>query len=153
MVALVRRPTCAGIALAAAAVIGLLAGSWLPRRRQWVVAALACLTGLVATTVTIVTGQTQTVFSKAFAVDIATDLGRLMVLAALLLVLAMSVETVHGHRRETEYYILLLLTALGTLAMIGANDLLMLFAAYLLASVPPTRWPGSPRTRQAPRPR
>ncbi|MEU9602519.1 NADH-quinone oxidoreductase subunit N [Streptomyces sp. NPDC048109] len=127
------------LALVGAAVIGLLAGSWLPRRRQWLIAALAaaaCITGLAATAVTMATGREQSVFSQAFAVDTATDTGRLIVLGALLLVIAMSVETVRGHKRETEYWVLLLLTGAGTLALIGANDLLMLFAAYLLASIP-----------------
>ncbi|UYQ60170.1 NADH-quinone oxidoreductase subunit N [Streptomyces peucetius] len=127
------------LALAAAAVLGLLAGSWLPRRRQWAVAVLAaaaCAAGLTATAVTMATDSRQTVFSHAFAVDTATNAGRLIVLGALLLVIAMSVETVRGHRRETEYWVLLLLTGLGTLALTGANDLLTLFAAYLLASVP-----------------
>ncbi|MEU4985863.1 NADH-quinone oxidoreductase subunit N [Streptomyces anthocyanicus] len=127
------------LALLGAAVIGLLTGSWLPRRRQWIVAALAavaCAVGLVAAAVTMTTDREQTVFSAAFAVDTATDVGRLIVLAALLLIIGMSVETVRGHKRETEYWVLLLLTGAGTLALIGANDLLMLFAAYLLASIP-----------------
>ncbi|MFJ9716958.1 NADH-quinone oxidoreductase subunit N [Streptomyces sp. NPDC101213] len=127
------------IALLGAAVIGLLTGSWLPRRRQWAVAVLAaaaCVAGLAATAFTMATDREQTVFSHAFAVDTATDVGRLVVLAALLLVIGMSVEPVRGHRRETEYWVLLLMTGAGTLALIGANDLLMLFAAYLLASVP-----------------
>ncbi|MBC9725046.1 NADH-quinone oxidoreductase subunit N [Streptomyces sp. TRM68367] len=127
------------IALLTAAVVGLLAGSWLPRRRQWAVAVLAaaaCLTGLVATAVTMATDREQMVFSAAFAVDAATNAGRLIMLGALLLILATSVETVRRHKRESEYYVLLLLSAAGALAMIGASDLLMLFAGYLLASVP-----------------
>ncbi|MFG3134384.1 NADH-quinone oxidoreductase subunit N [Streptomyces tendae] len=127
------------LSLVGAAVIGLLAGSWLPRRRQWLIAALAaaaCTMGLSATAVTMATGREQSVFSQAFAVDTATDAGRLIVLGALLLVIAMSVETVRGHKRETEYWVLLLLTGAGNLALLGANDLLMLFAAYLLASIP-----------------
>ncbi|MFC8005069.1 NADH-quinone oxidoreductase subunit N [Streptomyces olivaceus] len=127
------------IALLGAAVIGLLAGSWLPRHRQWaiaVLAAAACVTGLAATARTMATGSEQTVFSRAFAIDAATDAGRLTVLGALLLVIAMSVETVRGHKRQTEYWVLLLMTGTGTLALIGANDLLMLFAAYLLATIP-----------------
>ncbi|MFD5971010.1 NADH-quinone oxidoreductase subunit N [Streptomyces sp. NPDC060311] len=127
------------LALLGAAVVGLLAGSWLPRRRQWLVAvlaAVACATGLAATAVTMATDGEQTVFSAAFAVDTATDVGRLVVLAALLLIIGMSVETVRNHPRETEYWVLLLMTGAGTLALVGANDLLMLFAAYLLTSVP-----------------
>ncbi|MEU7401904.1 NADH-quinone oxidoreductase subunit N [Streptomyces sp. NPDC044948] len=127
------------LALLGAAVIGLLAGSWLPRRRQWYIALLAaaaCITGLAATAVTMATSREQTVFSHTFAIDTATDAGRLIVLGSLLLVITMSVETVRGHKRETEYWVLLLMTGAGTLTLIGANDTLMLFAAYLLASIP-----------------
>ncbi|MER7052517.1 MULTISPECIES: NADH-quinone oxidoreductase subunit N [unclassified Streptomyces] len=127
------------IALLGAAVTGLLTGSWLPRRRQWVVAVLAaaaCTAGLAATAITMVTGREQTVFAHAFAVDTATDAGRLIVLGGLLLVIGMSADTVRGHKRETEYWVLLCLTGAGTLALLGANDLLTLFAAYLLASIP-----------------
>jgi NADH-quinone oxidoreductase subunit N len=126
-------------ALLGGAVIGLLAGSWLPRRRQWSIAVLAtaaCFTGLAATVSTMATGGEQTVFSRTFAVDAATDVGRLIVLGALLLVIAMSVETVRGDKRQSEYWVLLMMTGAGTLTLIGANDLLMLFAAYLLAGIP-----------------
>ncbi|MFG3120092.1 NADH-quinone oxidoreductase subunit N [Streptomyces sp. NPDC048197] len=127
------------LVLTGAAVIGLLTGSWLPRHRQWIVAALAviaCVSGLAGTAFTMATAREQTVFSGAFAVDAATDEGRLIVLGALLMVITMSVETVRGHERQTEYWVLLLMTGAGTLALIGANDNLMLFAAYLLASIP-----------------
>ncbi|MFE0820341.1 hypothetical protein ACFW40_28240 [Streptomyces sp. NPDC058807] len=72
----------------------------------------------------------QTAFAHVFAVDTATGVGRLAVLGALLLITAMSVVTVRGRKRETEYWVLLLLTGAGTLALIGANDLLTLFAAF-----------------------
>ncbi|MEZ7125366.1 NADH-quinone oxidoreductase subunit N [Nonomuraea sp. AD125B] len=125
------------LALLAAAVAGLLIGSWLPRRRQWIVAALAaaaCVTGIGAAAGA--PGRARTVFSGTFAVDTATAAGRLIVLLALLLVCGMSATRMRRDRREAEYYVLLLLTGAGTLAMIGAADLLMLFAGYLLASVP-----------------
>ncbi|MCQ6552065.1 NADH-quinone oxidoreductase subunit N [Streptomyces sp. C10-9-1] len=127
------------VSLAAAAVLGLLAGSWLPRRRQWLVAVLAaaaCAVGLAATGIAMARGTEQGVFAEVFAVDTATGAGRLTVLGALLLVIGLSVETVRGHPRESEYWVLLLLTGAGTLALVGANDLLMLFAAYLLSSLP-----------------
>jgi NADH-quinone oxidoreductase subunit N len=126
-------------ALAAAAVVGLLAGAWLPRHRQWMVRALlaaACLVGLTATSVTIAADPPQMVFDSAFAIDTATNAGRVIVLAALLLVICLSVETVRADKRETEFYVLLALSATGTLAMVGAADLLMLFAGYLLTSIP-----------------
>ncbi|MDW5327128.1 NADH-quinone oxidoreductase subunit N [Plantactinospora sp. KLBMP9567] len=125
--------------LAAAAVIGLIAGSWLPRRRQWAVRALlagACLIGLTATTVSIAADRPELVFENAFAIDPATNAGRLIVFAALLLVICLSIDTVQAHKRESEFYVLLALSATGVLALVGANDLLMLFAGYLLTSVP-----------------
>jgi NADH-quinone oxidoreductase subunit N len=58
------------------------------------------------------------------------------VLVAVLVALALSVDATTGHRRETEFVVLLQLGALGTILLGGANDLLLLFAAFLLASVP-----------------
>jgi len=42
----------------------------------------------------------------------------------------------HRGERETEFLVLLQLGALGTVLLDGADDLLLLFAAFLLASVP-----------------
>jgi NADH-quinone oxidoreductase subunit N len=120
------------------AVLGLLLGAWLPRRRQWVVRLVttaACLGGIAATAVAM-TGPPETVFEGSYAVDPATNGVRLAVLAAVLLAVCLSIDTVAGHRRETEYYVLLLLGALGTVVLAGASDLLLLFAGFLLASVP-----------------
>ncbi|MEU5837386.1 NADH-quinone oxidoreductase subunit N [Streptomyces diacarni] len=125
--------------LLGAAVVGLLAGSLLPRRRQWAVAVLAaaaCLAGLAATAWTMATGREQTVFAHTFAVDAATGLGRLAVLGGLLLLVAMAARTVRSHARESEFYVLLLMSGAGTLVLAGANDLLLLFAGFLLAGVP-----------------
>lgn len=121
--------------LAGAAVFGLLLGSFLPRHRQWVVrvlAAVVCLAGIAAT----VAGwpATVTVFEDSYAIDAATNATRVTVLVSVLLVLAMA--RIGGHARETEFVVLLLLAALGAVLLAGANDVLLLAAAYLLASVP-----------------
>ena len=121
------------IILACTAVAGLLLGSFLPRRRQWpvrVLAAAACVVSLVWTVI----GGTGQVFMETYTVDTATNATRVVVLSSVLLVLGMT--RVAGHARETEYVVLLLLGALGAITMAGANDLLLLVAAYLLASVP-----------------
>jgi NADH-quinone oxidoreductase subunit N len=126
------------IALAVAAVVGLLAGSWLPRRRQWLVrllAAIACAGGIVAAAVA-ATGPARTVFGGSYAIDTGLAAGRIVVLAATLLVIALAGTAVAGHRRETEFVVLLLLAALGAVVLAGATDLLLLIAGYLLASVP-----------------
>lgn len=121
--------------LAAGAVFGLLLGSYLPRRLQWLVrllAMLVCAGGLVAT----VAGPGGLVFENSYSVDVATNATRVVVLASVPLVLGLATAWIHGHRRETEFVVLLLLGALGAVMMAGANDLLLLAAAYLLASVP-----------------
>ena len=117
---------------------GLVLGLWLPRSKQWLVAILtaAAMVAALAATAVSMAGEPETVFSGTYAVDVATNATRLIVVAAALLVLCLSVDTVRGHRRETEYYSLLLLACLGAVAMAGANDLLLLVAAYLVASVP-----------------
>jgi NADH-quinone oxidoreductase subunit N len=120
------------------AVVGLLLGGWLPRRRQWIVrllAAAAALAGLAATAAA-ATRPGEVVFGTSYAIDTLTHATRAIVLVAVLVALALSVDATAGHRRETEFVVLLQLGALGTILLGGANDLLLLFAAFLLASVP-----------------
>jgi NADH-quinone oxidoreductase subunit N len=120
-----------------AAVIGLLAGSFLPRTRQWIVAAL-CTAGLVAGLVTaaLAARRPDLMTFDAFMLDPVTHVTRIVVLAATLLVIALAVGPMHGHRRESEFYVLILLAALGTILLGATSDLLVLVAAYLLASIP-----------------
>ncbi|OEV04244.1 NADH-quinone oxidoreductase subunit N [Streptomyces oceani] len=125
------------IALLISAVLGLLVGAWTPRRRQWIVhalAALACVAGLAATVVS-ATRPDETVFGT-YVLDTATHATRAIVLLAVLALIALCRDTVAGHKRETEFVVLLQLGALGAIALAGAGDLIMLFAAFLLASVP-----------------
>lgn len=124
--------------LLGSAVVGLLWGAWLPRTRQWLVrllAAVAAVAGLVATAVA-ATRPDELVFGTSYAVDTPTHATRAIVLVAVLVALALSVDATEGHRRETEFVVLLQLGALGTVLLGGANDLLLLVAAFLLASVP-----------------
>jgi NADH-quinone oxidoreductase subunit N len=131
-------PLAPEIILAAGAVAGLLAGSWLPRRRQWAIGLLAtaaCLAALVATVFT--SAGTHTVdFGTSYSIDAATNAVRVVVAAATVLVIGLSGGSMRVHARETEFYVLLLLAALGTIVLAGADDLLLLFADYLLASIP-----------------
>ncbi|MEU0169681.1 NADH-quinone oxidoreductase subunit N [Streptomyces iakyrus] len=123
------------VLLAASAVIGLLLGSWLPRARQWLVGALAagaCTAGIVAAAV----ASTGIAFDGAFAIDPVTTASRIVILGGTLVVLALSAPPLRAHPRESEFYVLLQLAALGALMLAGAQDLLLLAAAYLLASVP-----------------
>ncbi|MFJ9542117.1 NADH-quinone oxidoreductase subunit N [Streptomyces sp. NPDC101225] len=126
------------VLLAASAVFGLLLGAWLPRRRQWLVAALAaaaCTGGVVAAAIA-AAEPVETAFGGAFALDTVTAAGRIVILGATLLVIALAMPWTHAHPRETEFYVLLQLASAGALMLAGAQDLLLLAAGYLLASVP-----------------
>ncbi|WP_069170089.1 NADH-quinone oxidoreductase subunit N [Streptomyces griseus] len=126
------------ILLAAGAVVGLLLGAWLPRRRQWITgafAAAACAAGIAAAAVA-APGPATTVFGGAFALDALTGTGRVVLLGGGLAVLALSLGPLHGDPRETEFYVLLQLALLGAVVLAGAQDLLLLSAGYLLASIP-----------------
>jgi NADH-quinone oxidoreductase subunit N len=126
------------VLLAASAVLGLLLGAWLPRRRQWLVGALAgmaCLAGIVAAAVA-ATEPVTTAFGESFAVDPLTGTARVVILGGTLVVLALSAGPLRAHPRETEFSVLLQLASAGALMLAGAQDLLLLAAAYLLASVP-----------------
>ncbi|MFF7642922.1 proton-conducting transporter membrane subunit [Streptomyces canus] len=123
------------VLLAASAVLGLLLGAWLPRTRQWLIGALAggaCAAGIVAAAM----ASTTTAFDGAFAVDPVTATSRIVILGGTLVVLVLSVVPLRSNPRESEFYVLLQLGALGALMLAGAQDLLLLAAAYLLASVP-----------------
>ncbi|MFI6279204.1 NADH-quinone oxidoreductase subunit N [Streptomyces sp. NPDC050988] len=126
------------VLLAASAVLGLLLGSWLPRARQWAVgllAAVACVAGIVAASVA-ATEPATTAFGEAFAVDTVTGASRIVVLGGTLLGLGVSFRPLRGDPRESEFYVLVQLAALGALMMAGTQDLLLFAAAYLLASIP-----------------
>jgi NADH-quinone oxidoreductase subunit N len=120
------------------AIVGLLLGLFLPRRRQWlvrVVAACALVTSIAASLAA--AGDLQgPVFDGVYDVDTGTTIVRVVAAAAMLLVLALAAGELAGSPRETELYTLMLLGTLGTVLLAGADDLLFLGAAYLLASIP-----------------
>ncbi|MFG1683389.1 NADH-quinone oxidoreductase subunit N [Nonomuraea sp. NPDC049269] len=119
------------------AVAGLLTGLFLPRPRQWIAAWICglALAGAMAATAVVMKNPDKMAFA-AYAVDPLTNVTRATVALATLLVIIMTTRWARGHPRETEVYTLLLLAALGTVLMAGADDLLVLVAAYLLASIP-----------------
>lgn len=134
--------------LVLAAVAGLLAGSWLPRHRQWVVrliAVVACLAGVVAA-VADLTRPVQRVFDDTYVIDVGLGAVRIVVLLSILLTIGLAVDRFAATTRETEFYVLLLLGGLGAIILAGANDLLLLVAAYLLASIPLYALTGIART-------
>jgi len=120
------------------AIGGLLLGVFLPRRRQYIVRIVAALalTGSVVTALLGARNLEGEVFSGVYNVDMATSIARVVAATAALLLLAIASTELSGHPRETELYTLLLLGTLGTVLLSGADDLLFLVAAYLLASIP-----------------
>jgi NADH-quinone oxidoreductase subunit N len=120
------------------AVVTLLAGSFLPRTRQWIarLIAVAALLASLAAAALAATGAGRTIYAHTYALDAATTTARMLVPVAALLVIGMATARVAGDRRETEFYVLVLLASLGTVIIAGASDLLLLAVGYLLASIP-----------------
>ncbi|TFV61822.1 NADH-quinone oxidoreductase subunit N [Geodermatophilus sp. DF01-2] len=139
------------ICLLVGAVVTLLAGSFLPRERQWV-ARLITVAALLAAGVSAAValgGPPRTAMMTTFAVDTGTGILRLVVVAATLLVIGLGVDELAGTKRESETYTLLLLGALGALVMGGTIDLLVLIVGFLLGSIPLYGLIGMVRTPQA----
>ncbi|MDD7924594.1 NADH-quinone oxidoreductase subunit N [Actinomycetospora chibensis] len=125
------------LALLAGAVLAVLVGAWTPRRRQGRVRVLALVAvgvGLIGT-ITAATKPPSTTFDT-YVLDTTTHAVRAIVLVSVALILWWSRDAVAAHPRESEFTALVLLGGLGAVLMAGAADLLLLFAAFLLASVP-----------------
>ncbi|WUH96955.1 NADH-quinone oxidoreductase subunit N [Spirillospora sp. NBC_00431] len=120
-----------------AAVLGLVNGLFLPRTGQWRVA-MICAAGLVAglAVAGVAATRADLMAFDAFMIDPVTHVTRVTVLGATLLVVALAAGPVRDHPRESEHYVLILLSALGTIVLGATSDLLVLVGAYLLASIP-----------------
>ena len=120
------------------AVGGLLLGLWTPQHRQWrvrVVVLVACLASAVAAAVALA-GEDRRVFEDLWVIDTTTGVVRITVALAVAVAVWLVSASLSGHPRETEAYVLMLLGALGAVALAASGDVLLLVAAYLLASVP-----------------
>ncbi len=116
----------------------LLGGSFLPRDRQWVarIVAAAVLVGSIAVSALALSGDRANAFEGTFVIDTGTGVARLVASAGTLFVLALAGDELAGTSRESETYALLLFSTAGTLVLAGAQDLLVLTAGFLLASIP-----------------
>lgn len=120
------------------AVGGLLLGLWTPQAQQWRVralAVLACLASAVTATAAL-PGEATRVFDGVWVVDTTTGVVRVLVTVGVAVLMLLAGPSLAGHPRETEAYVLMLLGGLGAIALAASGDLLLLVAAYLLASVP-----------------
>lgn len=120
------------------AVAGLLAGLYLPRRRQGLVAALAatCAVTAAAAAGWQWAGPVRMAFQDSYRVDDLTSAVRVTITVSVLLLLPLARSRFAGDARESEVYVLMLLAALGAITLAGAHDLMLLMGAYTLASVP-----------------
>ncbi|MBY3554781.1 NADH-quinone oxidoreductase subunit N [Modestobacter lapidis] len=120
------------------AVGGLLLGLWTPQHRQRRVRLLvtaACLASAVAAAVAL-PEPAERVFEDTWVVDTTTGVVRIVVALGVAALVWLASASFAGHPRETEAYVLMLLGGLGAVALAASGDLLLLVAAYLLASVP-----------------
>ena len=120
------------------AVGGLLLGLWTPRDRQGRVRAVVVLAAAASAVVAAgdLTAPARTIFEGTWVIDTTTGVVRVTVALATVVAVLLASTSVSGHPRESEAYVLMLLGALGAVALAASGDLLLLVAAYLLASVP-----------------
>ncbi|KAJ1684295.1 hypothetical protein LUZ63_020588 [Rhynchospora breviuscula] len=113
-------------------------GSFVPRRRQALSRAVAlAFLALAGVTAGVgLAGPATSSFDATYAVDTATGVVRLLVVVGTVLVLLLAVPEVRGNPRESEFYALVMLASTGTVVLAGAADLLVLIAAFFLASIP-----------------
>ncbi len=126
------------IAVILGALAVLIAGSFLPRTRQWVARAIAvgALLASVSATAVAMAGPDRSVFGASYRVDLTTGVVRLIVAGATLLVIWLGSDELAGDDRESETYTLLLLAAAGSMVLGGTDDLLVLAVGFLIASIP-----------------
>ena len=125
------------LVLLVGAVMVLLTALALPRRWQRVpaVLAMATLAATAAVTITQLGGEQSLGFFETYALDDATLVARLVILAVAALSVLLSVEWFVEDHRSGEYYALLCLSALGAIVLAGAADLMELILGTLLSSV------------------
>ncbi|MCO1597583.1 NADH-quinone oxidoreductase subunit N [Micromonospora sp. RHAY321] len=124
--------------LVVGALTALLGGSFVPRHQQWMIRVLTAgvLLAVIVTAAIGMAGPARTAFDDSYTVDTATGVARILASAATLLVLMLAADEIAGTARESETCALLLFGAAGTVLLAGADDLLVLAAGFLLATIP-----------------
>jgi NADH-quinone oxidoreductase subunit N len=128
------------IVLSSAIVLVLVADFFFPDRERWQTSRLASL-GVLGALIPVVTlavdGADRTLFGGAFVVDdYALALKAFFLLVAYVTVLV-SVDYIgEGDYYQGEFYFLLLSSVLGMIAMASARDLISMFVALELISIP-----------------
>ncbi len=119
------------------AVLALVIGIFLPRRRQTWNAALAGIAVLLAMAFAAreLVDPPGAVFHRTFMADAPLLWTSLVVMATVLLVGVVSVAVFRNDQREAEYYALLMFSGLGAIMLAGANDVMEIVMGVLLTSV------------------
>ena len=119
------------------AVMALVVGIFLPRRRQTWIAGFTVLVLVAAAGAAAMKmgGPPGPVFEQTFVVDLPLLWTVLAISAAGLLVVILSVPPFRNDAREAEYYVLLLFSLLGAVMLAGAGDLMEILLGVLLTSV------------------
>lgn len=128
------------LVVAGTLVVVLLADLFLPEDRKGLLPSLAGL-GLIAAVIPVLTlavdGADRTMFGGAYAVDnFALVLKALFLVAGYVVVLLSTNYIAEGDYAEGEWYVLLLSSILGMTVMASARDLISIFIALELLSIP-----------------
>lgn len=128
------------IIISAAIVVLIVLDVFLGERSRWAMSSLAGI-GLLAALIPIATlaadGVDRILFDGAYVVDsYALILKALFLVAAYVVVLLSTNYIAEGDYHEGEYYILILSSVLGMMVMASARDLISIFVALELVSIP-----------------
>jgi len=131
-------PVVPEMALAVMSMALLMLGVFLRGRASDVVNTLALLALAVTALLVLMTGRegTALAFGEVFVVDSLARIMKLLILFATALAIIMSVNFMKAERIERfEYPVLMLLSALGMMAMVSANGLIALYLGLELQSL------------------
>lgn len=123
------------IAVAATGLIILLIGVFMSPRTKNVLGYLATLGVLAALVLTVHSfGTEATMFSGTVSIDALSQFFKLVFLAVALIVSVASIKYNENSDHTEEFYTLVLFATLGMMVVASANDLILLFCAFELAS-------------------
>ncbi|MEK8142287.1 hypothetical protein NKH18_06735 [Streptomyces sp. M10(2022)] len=139
----------------AGAVLSLLLGAWLPRHRQWItgtLAAAACTAGIIAAAVA-APDPAASAFGDALALDPLTSAGRIIILGGGLIVLALSLRPLHSDPGKPSSTSSSCSPCWERWCWPERRTCCCCPPDICSPPSPRTPWPGSARTRRAPKPR
>ncbi len=121
--------------------IVLLVDLWIDQSKKWLMASLAGFVMLGAfipiVTLAVIGDETRSMFGGRYVIDeYALILKALFLLVGYVIVLLSQTELEEGGYYQGEYYVLLLVSVLGMVMMASSRDLVSVFVALELLSIP-----------------